>query len=230
MQSNEFIYKVRSGASIVWESIIVLFHNPILLVYGIPLLSIQVIQKIFKPTMLTISIETAVTLLFILCLANHTMHILRQQAASLTKTLREIVERWQQIALWFVLWSVLTLGVERSINRLTKITSWANILHLIAFWFTLVAVIVATEHGSVWRSLKRSLHLIWHHLTTFISILFCMLVSGIVMSIISWVTPIMDYIIYFFILPVSTIAFTIFYYEFYVKRELELAEIFATRM
>lgn len=111
------------------------------------------------------------------------------------------------------------------------------------FRLYIVTPIIATETIAIIPAIKRSSQIIWNHLGTYIvsslaSSIIAALVYAVLAIIISflvgpeytiiWKSYLNSELIFILASPIITIANTIFYYEFYVRRELELQEIMFT--
>lgn len=252
MERSEFTHKVAYGVRIVDASTTLLWENPILWLYGA--LAFVINETLLFSAQgfqynLVVYVSSVLTTFFALCIAHHAMRLIRYQKVTIRGTFTAIAQRYQQV----IPWLLFILLVSRTTltafftekNHLTA--ALAFIFIIIRLGTRLAEPIIATEHGSFVRALYRSLYLVWRNLCTYISAMFCMIAFCLLLELpftilcmivehtlpIAWAAPIAHLIITLasiLIWPLAIVTWTMFYYEFYVRPELELAEILATRM
>lgn len=178
-------------------------------------------------TIMFIIISLLMNAFFMCGLAHHTMHILRQHPITVKESFRWVRHHAQQILSWILL-PFLVIIISAIILFPAAISLPKIVAAVIAIGITISAgcvffcipvgtTIIATENISVLHALKRSMHLVWNHVGTYLVMIFGLsLIFSLLMLPIKlllnfpglgpWVFP-------------SIIASTIFYYEFYVKHE-----------
>jgi hypothetical protein len=278
IESNRWI---RNGIAISFESVKLLFRNPILFVYTLAPVLTVILSYLFMGTtnlfiqqnFVTAEFETysnaqlatygiwsiIITffgIFFSCCLARHTMHILRQQPTSVSESCRWVLQHYKQIVAWILVVIVSSLSwltlFPPSMYAIVILGFFAISLFFLGFLSTIfllfriyiVTPIIATETIAIIPAIKRSSQIIWNHLGTYIvSLLASSIITALVYAVLAiiisfligpeytiiWKSYLNSELIFILALPIIiTIANTIFYYEFYVKRELELQEIMFT--
>lgn len=172
-------------------------------------------------------------------LARHVMHVLRQQDAGMKESVLWAFHCTPVLFLWLVIFTFFLFG---SVKCLLVITSWIGfsawlcfvIFFGILFAFGLVTPILSTERISLLHAFKRSAKVIGNNLIAYVS----MLLTQILVLVALFIILIkISGLFYFFtrgqcvesilmlFICFLTITNTVFYYTFFVKKELELAEI-----
>ena len=190
--------------------------------------------------------------LFACCLARHTMRILRHQPASVHESFFWVLAHGKQIVAWILIEVFLSFAwlnlVPASTYALFAVASVVTALFflllsfiLLLFKLQIVIPIISTERIEIIPAIKRSSQVIWNNLGTYIVMLFssaiiAMLLYAMLITVIGLLVGMQPFInsvwnaqlVLLLSLPVFTIANTLFYYEFYIKRELELQDILFT--
>lgn len=190
---------------------------------------------------------------FACCLAHHTMRILRQQPASVRESFAWCSQHSKQIGAWILIELFLSFGwltlFPQSTHMLLTIGAIVAALFLLGFLsfilllfkLHIVIPIISTEPIEIIPAIKRSSLVIWHNLGTYIVMLFSSAIIAVMLyaipaTLIGLLVGVQPFVhsvwnaqlVLLLSLPIFTIANTLFYYEFYVKRELEMHEIFFT--
>lgn len=182
-----------------------------------------------------------VSIFFGCCLAHHTIHILRQQPAHIHDSLMWVLHHFiKQILLWAILLSIISFNFEWLKGEISFISTsydltlfllkWgAYLLGAIALFVTrlinsMIIPIISTEKISLLRVIKRAWLLIVNNLETLIAIEIALYGIPILLIVSSFGidSPYIQ-VIRVVGFPLSIIANTIFYYEFYVKRALHVS-------
>lgn len=251
--------RIKSGMQICIESLQLLYKNPVIGAY----IGLQAVMNILFAIAAhyvnhTDIIAGLITLFLNFCIARHAMHILCQQSAGMHESFVWIFHHLKQVILWiFVLpllffsglllilisWSLfgsITVAVpllDRAVGALVVVTI---LLYAVCFslFSGIVIPILATEKISICAALKRSLHVVWNNLGTYIAMLCFQVLIMVVLFLVSLALlsifftvatrPYVELLAMPFMF-LLTIGKTIFYYIFYVKLELELAEISITQ-
>lgn len=233
--------RVRNGIIIGIESIKLAYRNPIVWLYAlVPTLMALICQVYLASDWLKIAIAY-ITIPFFACgLARHTMHILRQQPASIHESFRWIAHHYKPvlflILLGLVFGFVLCLPQcyfgEAFIKSLSGLNSLrlfvfiCGILCLYLLTIPLTIPIIATEKISLLHALKRSLRLAWNNFITYVTrFVFLFLMFHLPVRLLCWGMGISSDVLTVALFPLFTIANTIFYYEYYVRSRTELNKV-----
>lgn len=237
---------IQQGVHTICESIALLGqHRGILLLYFLfAKLALLALYAVAERGSILFVIGFLVIVFWTTCvLARHAMHLLRKQDAGMKESLLWAVHCTPVLLLWLVIFTFFLFG---SIKCLLVITSWVGfsawlcfaIFFAILFLFGLVTPILSTERVSLLHAFKRSVKVIGNNLIAYVSMLLVQTLILLALLIIlikisglfhfftrgQYIESILLLFICFF-----TVTNTVFYYTFYVKKEIELAEIAMTQ-
>src|SRR5206468_20696 len=104
--SMEFWMPMRAGVDIAKQSVKLLCKNPVLLLYSLIMVLVGVGVHIYAPYSpqlvhyMLLGLSYAIGAFMGLCICRHAMHIVRQQEASVTESIKNIIARAQVVLPW----------------------------------------------------------------------------------------------------------------------------------
>lgn len=173
------------------------------------------------------------------CLARHTMYLLRQQSTSIAKTfawvLRNCIQLFMLIFIFVVLF-VLSRDIFMGMaNTMRNPYLALPILLFVTSLLGLFISIVSTEKIGTLQVIERLVRIVWKHFATYLSMYVTTTVSLVLLILfkialhvffrklfggISEINIYSGFLVLVFIMQVI-VSSTIFYFEFYIKREHE---------
>lgn len=250
--------KLKNGILICIESIKLIYLNPILWAYVVPIaayfiwcpfmprpLFVEDISSYPQECYRTFALATLiVTIFFSCCLARHTMHLLRQQQASVHESFNWIIHHCKHIIRWMGVAAVVfflsdlpgSFDIVDSEWVLVITTAtivslcWIGFLPSLLLFFNLhiVTPIIATQVMPISQALKRSCTVIWTNFGTYIvaqcaAVFIATLFPAVFLLVLQRLMgATFQSGIAFVKAPqilLCTVINTLFYYEFYVKDE-----------
>lgn len=228
--------KIINGLQLIKQSVLLVIAHPVLLLYSVcsfalssliillamlivgishtSIINAQTASSFFLPVCILIALLTCVNLFFFACLAHHAMHKLKKETHGFKDTLRDVIYKLPTLSIWFafkiclyIFWILIPIYIPLTV--VTIAVSW-SIATIIGYVTSLVLPILATEKTGVIAAVKRSCRLATDYFMVLIGIflIFSLFGSTNLLSI--------------FVQQLEVLTYTIFYYDYYIKREHKL--------